>query len=60
MFLAQPWGAKRMLALVEGCSSPCVQQEGFRGLMMGAVHRKAVQHSLGRLVRIMKVSSGIS
>lgn len=46
-----------MLALVEEFSSPCVQQEGFRGLMVGAVGRKAVQCSLGRLVRTMKVNS---
>lgn len=59
-FLAQPWGAEKMLALVEGCSSPCVLQEGFRGLMIGTVGRKAVQHSLGRLVRAMKVNSWTS
>lgn len=59
MFLAQLC-AEKMLGLAEKCSSPRVLQEGFRGLVMGAVGRKAVQGSLGRLVRTMKVNCGTS
>lgn len=51
MLLAQLWVAEDLLTLAEGCSSPCVQQEGWRGPTLGAMWQRAVQHGSGRWVR---------